>query len=90
MKTFKTTITLTEKQIQSLDSVFQWLIPHRDEYVDTGYRAGLLQIEKKLDKAILEIDNLKRADKRNKYMENRGNAFLSKVIMEAREIEQID
>ena len=53
MKRYKTTITLTENQIEALNSVFQWLIPHRNEFVDTGHRAGILQIEKKLNKVLI-------------------------------------
>lgn len=89
MKKYKTTITFTENQVKALNNVFQWLIPHRDEYVDSGHRAGIIQVDKKLHKAVKEFAHLKRVDKRNEYMKNGGNAFLSQVIMEAREIEQI-
>ncbi len=50
--------------------------------------AGIKQVDKKLDKAVEEIAHLKRVDKRNNYMKNGGNAFLSQVIMEAKKMNE--
>ena len=84
MKRYKTKITLTENQIEALNSVFDWLVPHRDEYVDTEYKANIVQIDKKLYKAVEEINFLKNLQKRREYKKNGGDAFLSKIIMESR------
>ena len=75
MKRYKTTITLTENQIEALNSVFQWLIPHRNEFVDTGHRAGILQIEKKLNKAEQAID-IHKAKIEKKYFSRNAINYL--------------
>lgn len=76
MKRYKTTITLTENQLEALISVFDWLVPHRDEYVETEYKASIKQIENKLDKAENDISLQKQLHKQKNVTKIENYDFL--------------